>query len=84
MFGAAWEGEFALPPIPLFKVECGVLEFGREHDEGRFAVGSAKVACATHNTEMPDGPDIGHRGAPAKNELSIGKHGCDNTLDAFE
>jgi hypothetical protein len=52
-------GEFALPQIALFKVECGVLEFGREHDKGRFAAGLAKVACATKNAEMPHGPDIG-------------------------
>jgi hypothetical protein len=65
----------------LFKVERGILEFGRDHDDRHITAGGAKVVCATQNAEMRHDPNLGHRGNTSKHELSLGEHYGEQALD---
>jgi hypothetical protein len=55
----------------FFKVERGILEFGRDHDEHCFAAGGAKVVGATKNTEMPHDSGLRKWGRASKNDLPL-------------
>src|SRR4029453_8023742 len=78
-----WSGPEYGPSQPrLFQVECEVLEFGRDHDGRHITASCAKVVCATQNAKLRYGPNLRHRGDPSKNELSLGKHGGEQALDA--
>ena len=66
----------------LLKLERGVLQHRRDHDERRFAARFAKIAGSTKNAEAGLDADFGQRGEASESNLPTGEDRAEKALQA--